>query len=552
MENNRSNPLIHLLPSLRDVAFFMPALFILLKTAGASHLLEGDTGWHVRTGEWILQNGRVPDKDVFSFTRPGEPWFAWEWLWDVMFAWLHGIGGMAAVVTVSLLLISATTLVLYREIMRHNGNCLIAIALTFIASAAASIHWWARPHLFTLLFGLVTFSLLERAHAGNMRLLWLLPPLVILWTNLHGGFFIAILMAGAYAAGEVATAAIASSPEQRRVAMRRSGAFFGVAAASLAASLVNPYSYHLHAHIYQFLTTNWHFQNVLEFHPPNFQHPASRFFEAMLFTGLAAGLWHLRQRRFAYVFLLAGWAHLALVSARNIAIYALIAAPIIAYAIREWMSVLAQADMAGWLKRSLQSFADLSSEIGATDTIRRFPLARLVVITLLALLFFSPAPPQRFRAVFDDTYPEKALQTVANRLHSRVFTIDEWGDYLIYKLYPRVKVFVDGRSDFYGEAFEQKYVDTMNLKHGWVENLARYGVDTVLLPIDMPMTGALKESSHWRVIYDDGVAIVFELRSGNGNVVTQSSVVRHGVSQAGNSTINGSDDLVTTKFVRRN
>ena len=48
---------------------------------------DGDTGWHIRTGEWILAHGQVPRQDMFSFTKPGEPWFAWEWLWDVAAAW---------------------------------------------------------------------------------------------------------------------------------------------------------------------------------------------------------------------------------------------------------------------------------------------------------------------------------------------------------------------------------------------------------------------------------------------------------------------------------
>jgi hypothetical protein len=92
----------------------------------------------------------------------------------------------------------------------------------------------------------------------------------------------------------------------------------------------------------------------------------------------------------------------------------------------------------------------------------------------------------------------------------RIFTHDEWGDYLIYKLSPRgFKVFVDGRSDFYGGKFGQEYIDVLEVKHNWQETLDRYGVDTILLPCDAALTGALKESRRWRVAYDDGIAIVF-------------------------------------------
>ena len=74
------------LPSLTDVAFLMPLSFIFLKLDGARTLLsDGDTGWHIRTGEWILNHHQVPLTDIFSFSNPGAPWFAWEWLWDVIF-----------------------------------------------------------------------------------------------------------------------------------------------------------------------------------------------------------------------------------------------------------------------------------------------------------------------------------------------------------------------------------------------------------------------------------------------------------------------------------
>ncbi len=94
--------------------------------------------------------------------------------------------------------------------------------------------------------------------------------------------------------------------------------------------------------------------------------------------------------------------------------------------------------------------------------------------------------------------------------NQRIFTQDEWGDYLIYKLSPRgFKVFVDGRSDFYGGKFGQEYIDVLDVKYNWQQTLDRYGVDTILLPCDAALTGALKESRRWRVAYDDGMAIVF-------------------------------------------
>src|ERR1700721_2420751 len=94
------------LPSLTDLAFLMPLIFIFCRLEGARTLLgDGDTGWHIRTGEWILAHHGVPQVDMFSFSRPGQPWFAWEWLSDVLFGALHQRWGMAAVVLAAMIVI---------------------------------------------------------------------------------------------------------------------------------------------------------------------------------------------------------------------------------------------------------------------------------------------------------------------------------------------------------------------------------------------------------------------------------------------------------------
>ena len=169
---------------------------------GAKTLLgDGDTGWHVRTGEWIMSHGRVPHQDLFSFTKTGQTWFAWEWLWDVIFAWLHQHWGMAAVVVGSALVIALTSALLFRLAYRKSGNPLVAMAFTFLAVASSSIHFLARPHLFTLLFTVVFYAILERARENrSARLLWWLPVLTVLWTNLHGGWFIGVVLIGSVSA----------------------------------------------------------------------------------------------------------------------------------------------------------------------------------------------------------------------------------------------------------------------------------------------------------------------------------------------------------------
>src|SRR4051812_14911204 len=254
MEAARSQFAIRLLPSLTDFAFLVPIAFLFGRMNGVKTLLSDcDTGWHIRTGEWITANHAVPARDIFSFSKAGEPWFAWEWLSDVLFAWLNAHGGLQSVVLLAIVLISVTFALLFR-LVRRKSNGIVAICLTMLAAGTSSIHWLARPHLFTLLFLVLFYAALERVREGRTTL-WGVPYLVIfpmvtvLWTNLHGGFFVGVLMICAYGGGELLDFLFSPDPDGRLAARSRARAYFLSALACMGASLMNPYTYHLHVHM---------------------------------------------------------------------------------------------------------------------------------------------------------------------------------------------------------------------------------------------------------------------------------------------------------------
>ena len=515
MEDRRSQFALKLLPSLTDFAFLMPIVFLFSRMEGARTLLgDCDTGWHIRTGEWIVANLRVPAHDIFSFSRAGDSWYAWEWLSDVIFACLNGLGGLAAVVLFSTLLIAVTFMLLFR-LARRKSNAIVALVVTMVAAAASSVHWLARPHLFTLLFVVLFYGALERVRDGRTRLagvpyLALLPLATVLWTNLHGGFFVGILMIAAYGGGELLRAAFSADREERRPAGRRAGRYLLCASACLAASLVNPYFYRLHVHVWQYVSDPYQSQHIMEFLTLSFHHPAAIYFEAMLMMSAAAAFWYASRGRFTEPLLLVMWGHAALLAARNIPIFMIAAAPLVARAMEEWLALLPELRVAEWLRSAVRKFNLVAAETSHTDSIARWHLASVAGAVVVAALLYAPSPPRLFRAEFDPkSYPAGAIETLRRDPSARIFTYDQWGDYLIYRLYPRTKVFVDGRSDFYGDDFEEKCIAVLNVKYDWEKTLGGFGVDTILLPPSVPLAGALKESSRWRVVYDDGVALVF-------------------------------------------
>jgi len=506
-----------LLPSLTDIAFLMPIGFLFARMGGVHTLLSDcDTGWHIRTGEWIVSNHQVPARDFFSFTKAGQPWYAWEWLSEVVMAWLNSHGGLATVVAAAILLIALTFTLLFRLSLR-NSNPIVAVVVTMLATASSAVHWLARPHLFSLFFMVQFYWALENVRAGRDRfhgvpLLAILPAATILWTNLHGGFFIGILMLIGYAAGEVVKLLLAADRSQVPGIRLRARNYFLSALACLAASLVNPYFYRLHVHVFEYLSDPFQSQHVVEFLTLSFHHPVAIFFESLLILGTAAAIWHAARGSYTEAVLVLMWGHAALLASRNVPLFAIIAAPVVASAIDGWLRKLPELPVAGWLRATARKFAAISSETAETDAIPRWHVASIAGFALVVALVYAPAPPNLFRPEYDPkSYPAGAIGLLKSDPALRIFTNDEWGDYLIYRLYPENRVFVDGRSDFYGDDFEQKYLDVLNVKYDWQETLGRFGIDTVLLPPSAPLAGALKESARWRVVYDDGISVVFRL-----------------------------------------
>jgi hypothetical protein len=288
-----------------------------------------------------------------------------------------------------------------------------------------------------------------------------------------------------------------------------------VLAASLAASFANPYLWRLHAHILRYLAPgSWQFEHINEFFSPGFHAPPARYFELMLACGMAAAVWHLARRRPHYAVLLAGAGHMALMSARHIPIFLIVGAPPVALALEEWLAAAARADLPRLARRLLEGFMRLAADTCAIERVSRIPAVGLLASAVVAAAVSSPSASGKLRAEFDPSaFPVRATETLGGA-PGRIYTSDQWGDYLIYRLYPDIRVFVDGRSDFYGDDLEQSSLNVWNVRHDWQRTLDRYQVDTVLLPVDAPLAGALKESARWRVAYDDGSAIVFRASAG--------------------------------------
>jgi len=507
---------VRLLPSITDVASLLPLYFVFVKQGGAPALLQdAGTALHILTGNWILAHHAVPHRDLFSFTKPESPWCAWEWGWDVLAALIHQRFGLSGIVLAHCLILALLFALLFRLIRRRSGNSLIAFALTVLAVQTSCFHWLARPHLLSWLFVVVLLHLLDWSAGGSPRALWFIPPLVLLWANLHGSFFIALILLAASVAGELLLAAVvpgAQGPRAHFFAARR---YTAAAFASLAASLCNPYGWRLHAHIVEYLLDSRQLERIKEFQSTDFHHSPALAIELLLLLGVLAALWSIAARRWAEAIAILIWAHFALVSMRNVPLFAFIAAGAIGAMLTGAGAAAARLPVRPWLPRLARGILEFGGDIEEMERITRVPWLAALALVFIALLLRAPVKPTGFApavtADFDARiFPVRAVAEIsAAGPVGRVFTSDQWGDYLLYRAYPNVRVFLDDRSDFYGADFDGAAIRIATAQYDWRELLAKYRVDTALLSPKDPLAAVLRLSPEWRPVFSDSVALVF-------------------------------------------
>jgi hypothetical protein len=476
------------MPSIADLFFVAMFLSLTLSAWAARLLWDTSTGWHIRNGERILHTGAIPRTDPFSYTMAGQPWYAWEWLWDAVNCLLHQHFGLSGVVALTAVLVGLTFALLYRTTAERSGNAVVSAVLALLALAASSIHFLARPHVVSWLLTLVVIRELDSVERGSRRGLWTVPLVFALWANLHGGFVFGLALIGAYA--------VASALERDRFMTSRLAGLFAMSA---AATVLNPYGLKLHSHILRYLASGQQMNRIDEFLSPNFHDLQPRLFLLLVLTAVAT-LFAARQVRWKTLLLAILAIASGLMAARNIPfasiLLAHVSAPLLANLLRN---------------TRFQRLAEVGERMHFVDNgCRGHLLPRVLVIALFGALFAGlPLPNAHWTA---SRVPEKAAQYVVNTLGARdhVFAPDYWGGYLTYSFAQQgFRVAQDDRSDLYGDQRFGQYLKVVNAAPDWQAVMDKWQVRAALVPADSSLRSVLAVSPAWKQVYGDSIATVF-------------------------------------------
>lgn len=457
---------------------------------------DSDTGWHIRNGENVLATGQVPQTEPYSFSKPGGPWFAWEWLADLTMAMAHQADGLRGVFFLYLAVLGIVSW-LWFQMMWTAGVWFIPTCLSsWVMLTTCNIHWLARPHLYGWMFLLLAAL---GAELAPRKTTWAQVAGVfvigVLWANMHGSFFLGAAILLLY------------SGERWLLDDERWKTLGIWGGATIAASFVNPYGWHVHEHIIRYLSDNELLSRVGEFQSFNFHvEGAAGITIGMVLLGAGIAL-NCVQGRWARGILCAVLFAGALRSARGLPLMALVGLPLAMGAICQ---AIADAQfLSTWLTRQRDGVRQYNLNLRAMDTRFKGLAWAPVVFGLMVMLGQSSlfATPAGFPSA---SFPETLAKQIESLPSSaRIFTSDKFGGWMIYRFAGRRKVFFDGRSDYYGAQFMKDYLMLPDAKPGWEPYWKQWNFTHALIPKENSLVEVLPMKG-WREIGKDESAILYE------------------------------------------
>jgi hypothetical protein len=468
--------------------------------------IDTDTWWQLRTGEQIVETRSIPKIDTYSFTRQGEPWLypSAAWMSEVqLYSLARGFGLGALNVWVALLATAAFALIY----TRLSGGLILRMAATFLAAAAAAVFWAARPYMWSFVFSALFIWILDQERWGGRRWLLWLPAIMLLWVNSHPGFAVGFILLAIYLVDRLFTWQDGYWRPRHGLNLRRKdlaaawhgwGQRFALAAGGmLAAACVNPAGPRMLRYPFDTVSIGVLRDVIQEWQSPDFHQGNVLPFAVLLLAMLAVLAISRKRIAISDLLLVLVFGGMSLLAARNIALFALVA-PIVLT--RHAEPVITEA-------RKKFGFG------GAKDKPFKGQSALHVVMlaALVAAVGYKASlvlPASALQPALDAAAPSGAVEFMRREQpNGAMFNSYNWGGYLIWNLREQL-VFVDGRTDLYGDGLLSEWLSIANAEDGWQRKLDGWDVKLVLLEPTWALSKVLPAQG-WHLLYQDDVSVLY-------------------------------------------
>lgn len=469
---------------------FLAILFASIFYVGLKTISDPDFWWHLRTGQLIAQTWAIPHTDPFSFTQFGKPWIAHEWLSELFIFWLYRLGSYGLLIIVFALIFSLAFFLTYLRCPKESKPYVAGFTLLLGVLVSYPV-FDVRPQMISLLITSIFLFLLDKYRiSGKLRFILPLPLIMLVWVNLHAGYFLGFVIIAIYIVGEAfdwAHHKFSNGGELTGSPVKSLWVLLAVLFLCIFASLINPNGYKILVYPFQTLNDPAMRQYIQEWQSPDF-HSVNLPFAFMILALIGLGLTGKQRISVTQILLTLAFGFEALQAIRNIPLFALVAVPIIAEQISAWIKI--------------QSAAQIPARL-----LWVIPVLLVGMAALMTLNYLKVNSEQS--TVEAEDFPKAAVDWILeNQPQGKIFNSYGWGGYLIWRLYPEYLVYIDGRADVYGDKLLTEYAN-LSANPDWEQSLDQQGVHLVLIEPNSNFANVLRQSSAWTISYQDANSIIF-------------------------------------------
>jgi hypothetical protein len=493
------------------------ALTALLAGIGAiaMHLkfsvLDVDLWWHLKVGDWIIEHAAVPHAGILSRSAATRPWVAYSWGYEVLLSRAYAWFGLIGVGVFGTLLTIAVGYAAYYMLLRLSGRFWIACLGAGFTCSVFLFNGMPRPFFFSIiLFSLTMTLLLEANRTGRIETLYWLPPIFLLWVNLHIQFIYGLFPVGlllAVCIGHELVQRMGRQPGSvlpPRLPVVRLGL---ILAACVLATLIGPNTYHPYISVYQYSQAKFPYKVIIELQPLSFR-GFSHFAELLIAGGAFFALgWQKKIDVFKLV-LLSVAAVVAFRTMRDAWFLAITAAACIADSLA-WSGTESVADHSG-VPAPVPAARRLWRETG--PWLEACGVGAAILMLLLISASATDFTERALDRAISADFPVNAINFLRrNPVPGPLYNNLNWGGFLMWYM-PDYPVVVDGRNDLYGDELDKLFYGTQSADNSYKTDPYLNESGVVLLDSNLPLAKVLTVDPRFQLIYHDNIATVFTRR----------------------------------------
>lgn len=481
-----------------NIIIFLMVFFIAIRIP-----LDSDFWWHIRSGQLTVNNQQIILEDQTSFSTFGTSWINHSWLAQIIYFMVYQYSGHLGIMLLVAIIATSSMLFVF---LRLKGSPILNGFVLLLGVLTTAVIWSPRPQLLSLfLFSVVSFLIFDQGIPNSKRIFGLIISIFLLWGNLHAGFSAGILLLILYFIG-LALDLIFQDEFSHHINKKELITWGAVIAISSLIVLINPNG--LGVWKVQFDTISIPtLQNLIpEWASPNFhelyQQPFLWLWILLVFTFMV------NRSKFSYteILPLLVFGAMGFISRRNYVYFAVLAIPILSRELNIFFDEIKKQKIFGLISDiNMQKF----------NKNPKIWVSKLINLSLVSILLFFIAgkiiylgSPIVFHHYEEQHYPKNALQVIRSDdlTDERCLNSYAWGGYISWNL-PEMKIFIDGRTDLYGEEIIQDWLSMINAADNWQEEFENYNITCVLLEKNYQIIDQLINRS-WNVHYEDDLSIL--------------------------------------------